>query len=773
MNFKLVNGDFSNIPHNSLLVCAGTVTAFNVDQMGSGFNVFKRFFSSDTKWQKALQSHLDNYFKSNQDMPVYISAGVADGRVGGIATVPVKNGNKPLRHEDKETQYKQAVRSAIQDAIQKKRPLYIQPLGIGVYGWPPKEAAQLFADVVEEFKEQDLQITIPIFDQKTNSNDKIFENEFARLMHEKKLSVDVSAPPSAPKPHASNNQFKSGEWLSDHAYQSKKFCDVSEAPGQAKQSFELNVASYNLQNLCFSKSGDKSHANSPFPDYDESTEEYKKRKKSQIDQIVEKLKIGEDILCLQEVDFLIPSRPKSKTKVKLSEYLCSELSKIGYAIELTPKGADGSANQKMAIIYNSKRFDVVQASQKGVLPFTSGTNTQNRGFEVTFQDKKTQKNVIITNLHLIYDHNYHPELENYQKSKKGTMHVMFGDCNNVQGEFLKTAIGDWNSATNVSLNKQGQLTTEHKKEGGHVWHKAFDLSFASPSTGCYVTASPNPWSEQFKADEHGKINLQAIDLSQTSRISRSRVGEHWRRGTDIVYELLSKYQDSSTSAQDKQKISKEILDVVKLKRLSGGILKVITSAGIVLPREEGESIAQEGFFSETQNSCKEFKGRLLQQKQMKTEVKTVAQSGHEYTFSSSEDGEKTHATLTRAQAGVSDDAVISAQSSDVKQKICIDVMHMIGEVLANGGDLNISSSDDYIKAFAKFYVGKLEASEIDSVHSNTEGFPNPTQDQGVEFEAVYNSYHEQMARSWIPRRQAALEAKEPIVSISHSPKMNK
>ncbi len=769
MKCILVDGDLKKIPDKSLVVCAGTVTVGEVANMGSGFMVFKKAFSSDNHWQNLLQQHLDNYFINNQDMPVYISAGEANGLIGGIATVPVKNGAKPLRGENEETQYKQAVRSAIQDAIGKKRPLYIQPLGIGVYNWPPKQAAQLFADVVEEFKQQDLQITIPIFNQVTNSNDKIFENEFAILMRQKNLSVDVSAPPSAPKPHASDNQFKSGEWLSDHAYQSKKFCDVSEALGQAKQSFELNVASYNLQDLCFSKSGGKSHANSPFPDYDESTEEYKKRKMSQIDQIVEKLKKGEDVLCLQEVDFLIPSKPEKETKIELSEYLSSRLNEIGYAIEFTKKPADRIANQKMAIIYNSKRFDVVAGSQQSVLPFVSESNSQNRGFEVTFKDKTTQKEVIITNLHLKYNHNYHPELENYQKSKQGKMHVMFGDCNNVQGEFLKTAIGDWKSATNVSLNKGGQLTIEHKKEKERVWLKAFDLSFASPSTGCYVTARSNPWSEQFKADEHGKIKLQLIDPSQTSRISRSRVGEHWRRGADIVRELLRKYQDSSNT-QEKQKISTEILDVVKLKGLPEKILNEITSAGIVLPRKEGESIAQEGFFSETENLCKEFKGRLLQQKQMITEVKTVAQSGHNYTFSSSEDGEKTYATLTRAQAGVSDDAVISVQSFDVKQKICIDVMHMIGEVLAKGGDLNISSSDDYIKSFAKFYVGKINSSVKDAVHSNTEGFPNPTPVQHSEFEAVYKGYHEQMVGSWQPRRQAALEAKEPIVSISDSPK---
>jgi len=107
-------------------------------------------------------------------MPAYVRIAKQDGLVGGVATVPCKPARigrgfsvyKDDSERDKkfEDEYRLAVKQAIIDAKQLNRPLFLQPLGIGVYGWNPKFAAALFADViVNEDPNDEIDITIPIF----------------------------------------------------------------------------------------------------------------------------------------------------------------------------------------------------------------------------------------------------------------------------------------------------------------------------------------------------------------------------------------------------------------------------------------------------------------------------------------------------------------------------------------------------------------------------------------------------------------------------------
>ena len=174
---------------HALIVCAGTVTCSSVQNMSSGFQMFKTYFDknkhSDSTnsegWQTDLNDKLSIYHNGGE-LPLYCRIAQQGTYVGGVATVAsLQNPNSPITpthlrmpQEDLEKQYKEAVRQAIQDASQLGITLYIQPLGIGVYGWNPKLAAALFGEVLAEFQRTNVEIEIPIFNQDENSNDRQF-----------------------------------------------------------------------------------------------------------------------------------------------------------------------------------------------------------------------------------------------------------------------------------------------------------------------------------------------------------------------------------------------------------------------------------------------------------------------------------------------------------------------------------------------------------------------------------------------------------------------
>lgn len=128
--------------------------------------------------------------------------------IGGVATVACLQGrnhitptHKRMAQEDLEEQYKAAVRLAVEDAIRLNRPLYIQPLGIGVYGWEPVLAATLFGEVFAEFQSTELEVYIPIYNQNEQSKDRQFAAKLqldmdqglqVRVRHHIRPQADVS-----------------------------------------------------------------------------------------------------------------------------------------------------------------------------------------------------------------------------------------------------------------------------------------------------------------------------------------------------------------------------------------------------------------------------------------------------------------------------------------------------------------------------------------------------------------------------------------------------
>ena len=183
---------------NALVVCAGTVTENTVDKMGSGFNLFKDTFGRYAPWTVTLQGYLDNHFNYGQLMPAYITLNNAtrpqDNLLGGIATVPVFSDSAEMQQLcGMKMQYENAVRGAVQAAKALGRPLYIQPLGIGAYGWDPVLAAGLFATVIqEEAPSSELDITINIHDTSEGSSDLRFRAAF----HDKMLELAKANKPA-------------------------------------------------------------------------------------------------------------------------------------------------------------------------------------------------------------------------------------------------------------------------------------------------------------------------------------------------------------------------------------------------------------------------------------------------------------------------------------------------------------------------------------------------------------------------------------------------
>jgi hypothetical protein len=193
MPIQFVSSDIKPQP-NSLVVCAGTITCTTVVQMGSGFMLFKNLFNKKTLWKDSLQGILDRFHNGKEVMPSYILVAAENGYLGAVATVPVKStkglgfekfSNKIEQELAFIMQYKEAVRLAVFDAIKLNRPLFIQPLGIGVYGWEPEQAAGLFVEAIKEADPNSLvDIRIPLFDSKELSKDQRFKNEFIRLAPE-------------------------------------------------------------------------------------------------------------------------------------------------------------------------------------------------------------------------------------------------------------------------------------------------------------------------------------------------------------------------------------------------------------------------------------------------------------------------------------------------------------------------------------------------------------------------------------------------------------
>lgn len=354
--------------------------------------------------------------------------------------------------------------------------------------------------------------------------------------------------------------------LSDHAYQSTTFQTINPATDQIQT--QLNVGSWNLQDMCRSQATQGNHANNPW-DADEDRPNFEARKRKQIEKIEAKIKNGgDDIVFLQEIDFLLGAANK-----RLQNEFKAMLLRNGYELALSQKPGDPNFSQQpMATIYNAQKLQL--QNTKGVLPAPPDARgiRKYRGYETTFSLKTAPFTPIVaTNLHLLYGHDYKSEIEDYQKKQErtGVFSIMGGDTNNVQNENLNTALGNWHNPTNVSRDHNtGQLTTSHRdpQNPASSKQKAYDRFFGVPSSGCYLRAQASLRSEHVFI-KNGEAKFRPInDNEQFRRVSISRVGERWRRGNDIIHELEQKYFTAPNIIQQ-NKLLKEMHQVIQWKKL--------------------------------------------------------------------------------------------------------------------------------------------------------------------------------------------------------------
>ena len=197
------------VTDKALLVCAGTVTVNTEPDMGAGFVVFKELFDSYPDWQVDHDDLLERYRRGKDLMPPFVEvrAHPLDQQsqlMGGIATVPDRAKGYPLHSNQQhdfyaaellEAQYQAAVEAALLAAQKYNVPLFIQPLGIGEYGWEPLVAARLFHAAIQKIDPlHQLKITIPLHDVSPDSSDQQFGKRLQELYN---MPVPVAAPASA------------------------------------------------------------------------------------------------------------------------------------------------------------------------------------------------------------------------------------------------------------------------------------------------------------------------------------------------------------------------------------------------------------------------------------------------------------------------------------------------------------------------------------------------------------------------------------------------
>jgi hypothetical protein len=348
--------------------------------------------------------------------------------------------------------------------------------------------------------------------------------------------------------------------LSDHAYQSTTFETID--PITKEVQTQLHVGTWNLQDICRSKATQGAYSNNPW-DVDEDRPSFEARKRKQIEKIEAKIKNGDDIVFLQEIDFLLVAA----NKLLKNEFIVM-LKRNGYELVLSHRPVEhGFSQQPMAMIYNTNKLQL--KSVQGVFPAPPnvGGVRKYRGYETSFTLKNAPFTpVVATNLHLLYGHNYKSEIEEYQKKQEraGVLSIMGGDTNNVQNENLSTALGNWNVPTNISRDpKTGQLTTCHddpKKQ------KAYDRFFGVPSAGCYLRSQPSIRTEHVFI-KNSEAKFRPIEDNNKYRpVSISRVGERWRRGKEIIFELEQEYFKTKDKKQH-DKLLEEMGQVIHWKKL--------------------------------------------------------------------------------------------------------------------------------------------------------------------------------------------------------------
>ncbi len=305
--------------------------------------------------------------------------------------------------------------------------------------------------------------------------------------------------------------------LSDHAYQSSNFEIVD--PHTGAIFFNLNVGTWNMQDLCFSKKNHATHlfSNNPY-DADETQGNYEIRKRAQFSKIAQNIGAnGDAVVLLQEVDFLLAEK-----HTHLKDEFIAMLRVHGYELVLTTRPADHNYTQQpMALIYDTKKLVCAPESiPLFAAPPDFRGKSKYRGYETIFTDLRSKIVFAVANIHLPYGHdNYTSEIYAHQMDlmRRGIPSIVGGDTNRPPPANLWTSSTDGRIATNFSRDPAtGKLITEEDVPGypGFVFPKAYDRFFAAASgMVTHMTAR----SEQVSIDADGNAVFSPAVKYQTPR----------------------------------------------------------------------------------------------------------------------------------------------------------------------------------------------------------------------------------------------------------------
>jgi hypothetical protein len=167
-----------------------------------------------------------------------------------------------------------------------------------------------------------------------------------------------------------------------------------------------------------------------------------------------------------------------------------------------------------------------------------------------------------------------------------------------------------------------------------------------------------------------------------------------------------------------------------------------------------------------------FKQELIQQ--FKLDRITVKSFGTDDFYTLKHNDRAAQATLRSADVKDYDASQpVGKQSEEIQMRICNDVMHMIGNVLAKGGPVHISSNDPFILNFAHAYLTQLHDSDPSITLENVQPPPSSPatevqkelfQHQISKFLKDFSSY----ILSWQKTRTEKLEAQKSDLSAHPS-----
>jgi hypothetical protein len=333
---------------------------------------------------------------------------------------------------------------------------------------------------------------------------------------------------------------RSGDNTSDHTYQSVM---VQLTDDKEKNLMSLRGATWNLLNRCESaKTNKRGISNNPWH-MDETPLEYISRKEKQMAKIIQILSDPQqgqkDFMLLQEIDIFIArikgfsSDEMNKLTVLRADFQ-TNLQKIGYAL-ITPEYINGFVQQPAAIIFKKNVLELVNGTERGVLP---NDENAHRAFEAEFKHIKTGKLVTLVSLHLDYTHDYSVQIPGFQEMKTAMdkFTIMGGDTNHAPNHQITGFINNWNNITNVNgyaENDKITLTGNHKDN--EAVKKCYDGFFVNPTSTTKVIVVEQK-SEVFTKNKLGDWLVRSLNPATEYKnhyIHHSPVGIAWSRGAEV------------------------------------------------------------------------------------------------------------------------------------------------------------------------------------------------------------------------------------------------